>query len=145
MRIFFLQPCHLFRRIDLMKVKQPNPATRLVVGPSRNDEFGARVETGESRSGFFSTIKTYLNPIDPTMKSNPNKKPLRTPFAVVLLALGAMLVTSCTTREKATFWGGVGGAASGALFSGDGNRLRGALIGGAVGAGAGNLLARHSY
>lgn len=139
-----------------MKVKQPNPATRLVVGPSRNDEFGARVETGEdappirriggeSRSGSFSTIKTYINPIDPTMKSNPNKKPLRTPLAVVLLALGAMLVTSCTTREKATFWGGVGGATSGALFSGDGNRLRGALIGGAVGAGAGNLLARHSH
>lgn len=66
---FFLKPCHLFRRIDLMKVKQPNPATRLVVDPSRNDEFGARVETGEdatpirriggeSRSGSFSTTNT---------------------------------------------------------------------------------------
>jgi hypothetical protein len=139
-----------------MKVKQPNPATRLVVGPSRNDEFGARVETGEdappirriggeSRSGSFSTTNTTPYPLQTTMKSNPIKKPLHTPLAVVLLALGAMLVTSCTTREKATFWGGLGGATSGALFSGDGNRLRGALIGGAVGAGAGNLLARHSH
>jgi hypothetical protein len=63
----------------------------------------------------------------------------------VLLLLLALPLGSCeslpgTRTQQSTAIGAAAGAAGGALIAGEGNRLVGALIGGAVGAGAGYLL-----
>jgi hypothetical protein len=130
-----------------MEVKQPNPdpapsSARHELTELTKRRNLARIRLRSAGPESFSTINTNRYPLQPTMKSNPIKKPLCTRLAIVLLALGTMLGTSCTTREKATFWGAAGGAAGGALIAGDGNRAGGAIIGGILGAGAGNLFGR---
>ena len=69
----------------------------------------------------------------------------RRSIASVLLLLLALPLGSCeslpgTRTQQSTAIGAAAGAAGGALVAGSGNRLVGALIGGALGAGAGYLI-----
>jgi len=68
--------------------------------------------------------------------------------AIVALAVIMVMASavSCSNTSKAGWGTGIGaatGAATGALVAGDDDRLAGALIGGAAGAGAGYLIGSH--
>jgi len=60
----------------------------------------------------------------------------------ILLVPFAIAVSACTPTEQGAAIGGAGGAAVGALASG--NKVEGAIIGGAAGAIAGALIGRAS-
>ena len=68
------------------------------------------------------------------------KKPA---ILTICAALGGLsLLSSCSETQKTTAIGAGGGAAAGAIIAKDGNKGRGALIGGGIGALGGNLYGR---
>lgn len=62
---------------------------------------------------------------------------------LVLAVAAAPLFTSCTPGERGAVVGGAAGAGLGAAIAGSGNRGTGALIGGAVGAIAGSEMSKN--
>lgn len=62
-------------------------------------------------------------------------------FLLSAFTVGSLLFTvACTSGQKGAATGAAAGAGIGALLSGDGNRGRGALIGGAAGGVAGGVV-----
>lgn len=60
----------------------------------------------------------------------------------ILLAILGLGAAACTPTDQMTLGGAATGALLGAAVSGDDDRVEGAIIGGAVGAVAGNLIGR---
>lgn len=60
----------------------------------------------------------------------------------ILLAILGLGAAACTPTDQTTLGGAATGAILGAAVSGDDDRVEGAIIGGAVGAVAGNLIGR---
>lgn len=60
----------------------------------------------------------------------------------LLLAILGLGVAACTPTDQTTLGGAATGAVLGAAVSGDDDRVEGAIIGGAVGAVAGNMIGR---
>ncbi|MBK6468920.1 MAG: glycine zipper 2TM domain-containing protein [Rhodobacter sp.] len=60
----------------------------------------------------------------------------------VFLAAAALLTAACTPTEQSTAVGALGGAAVGAAVSGPGDKTKGAIVGGALGAVAGSLIGK---
>lgn len=58
-------------------------------------------------------------------------------FLLAILGLG---IAACTPTDQATLGGAATGAVLGAAVSGDNDKAKGAIIGGAVGAVAGNMI-----
>ena len=80
-----------------------------------------------------------------TKRITANRMLKHTALALAVV-LTVALAAGCNSASKTTWGTGIGaatGAAAGALVAGDDDRLAGALIGGAVGAGTGYLIGSH--